>query len=466
MLQNQKEIQIPNQPDGHMPVAWLAPLDKKSDFIPLNLGANKIGRGQTPSMRWQADKQISRNLGVLYVIIDSNRPLFVLTVLSRVYITKKNCVKNATTTEIRGISVCEVGLGDTISFLRTSHMYSLVWEPHEIKKRKQQIPVGDSSTNGITTSVTMTCSPSTSAAASTVLAVPARKEIDESLLPPRKKMRLSSSSANAGVPQAVKAFAIGQITAAKVRKWASDVVCFASDFDHQLACDSHSASMLRRIVCITEHLGSEKGGLEVLLGLGVLDALQEVMIESRCSWPPGWRVEPEQYPVLVAARPAFQQFQAVYPASDARQPSSVLGTVRYGDSVAKINVDAMGVTDSVGCTFSDVMSWMSARGPSPTANETAVPPQPATALHSPHVRSTSTPPRSKSAPTPKSLQYGEFDFFSLACVLYKCVPKLVRVGQTFRPLSMVCDFAYEITMFCYWQDLEKLNRTHAYLHLW
>ena len=433
-----------------MPVAWLAPMDNKGGFIPLNLGANIIGRGQTPSMCWHADRKISRKLGVLYVMMDSNRPLFVLTVLSKVFITKKNCVPDKKINEIRGISICEVALGDTISFLRTSHMYCLVWEPlNEINKcTSEHIPVGDSRTNIKVASVSKTSSPTTSTTPSNVMTAPARKEKDESLLPPRKKMRLSDSFSKGNFPQTAKAFSIGQITAAKVRKWASDVVCFASDFDHQLACDSHPASMLRRIMCIAEYLAGvaakdEKGGLEALLDLGVLDALHDVMVESRCSWPPGWRVEPEQYPVLIAARPAFQQFQAVYPALDARQPSSVLGTVRYGDRVAKINVDAMGVTDSVGDTFSDVFSWMVAKGPSKIAKETAVPSE-TSARHSPHMASTSTAPRSnprsKSAPC-SSLQYGEFDFFSLACVLNKCVRKLVHRGQPFRPLSMVCGFA-------------------------
>lgn len=167
------QIQTPSLGlDGNTPVAWLAPIDGKGDSIPLKCGANKLGRGQTPLMHWQADRRISRNLGVLHVIMDSKRPLFVLTVLSKVFITQKNQVKNTRSKEIKGMAVCEIDLGDTISFLRTSHIYCLVCDPINDDNDTTQHD-GDPSVNSTpaTAAGTITTSSSISAATSIVNAV-------------------------------------------------------------------------------------------------------------------------------------------------------------------------------------------------------------------------------------------------------------------------------------------------------
>ena len=261
------------------------------------------------------------------------------------------------------------------------------------------------------------------------------------LLPPRKKMRIDDNSAIAD-PQPSETLAMGLITTDKVYTWASAIVRLSTTAGRHIACESKAAMLLTRLLRIVEHLARaapehDTGGLRVLSNLGVLDSLSGVLVNSKCTWPPGWRVSPEQLPLLIAARPAFQRFRAVYPSSCASESPpphrSGLGTVRYGHRVAEINPDGEGVTDPRGGNFDGVMAWMVTMGPHTTSNENAASAgkQSSIVLDTSHT----TPP--SPVPSSKSLQYGEFDFFSLTCVLHACGSKLMRESAPGRRFTMV-----------------------------
>ena len=109
--------------------------------------------------------------------------------------------------------------------------------------------------------------------------------------------------------------------------------------------------------------------------------------------------------------------------------------MRYGDRLADINLDGSGVTDPCGGAFDGVLSWMVTMGPRMTASESAIGPVSQQSIRVLEEMSHVAP--SSNVPKSKSLLYGEFDFFSLACVLHTCMSKLIPADVHGRQLTMV-----------------------------